>query len=141
MRLPSYAILCAYLLLHAGAICAQPPDSTGINSITDVNAKVLSGLEKQYSGLQSKINKQSSRLLSKLQRQEDKLYKKLSIQDSLKAKELFTENIQDRYKNLQSNLTKTTDKLKSFPLKEYLPGIDSVQTSLGFLTKNIHLPT
>ncbi|MFT4092590.1 MAG: hypothetical protein QM640_03035 [Niabella sp.] len=141
MRLPSYVILCACLLLHAGTVCAQLPDSTGINSITDVNAKVLSGLETQYSGLQSKINKQSSRLLSKLQRQEDKLYKKLSIRDSLKAKELFTENIQDRYKNLQSNLTKTANKLKSFPLKEYLPGIDSVQTSLGFLTKNIHLPT
>lgn len=109
--------------------------------VTDVHAKVLGGLKKQYSGLQAKVNKQSSKLLSKMQRQEAKLHKKLSATDSLKAKELFTEDIQERYNNLQSNLINKTEKLKRFPLKEYIPGIDSMQTSLNFLSKNANLPT
>lgn len=139
---PSYVILSICLLFCASLIQAQPIDST-INQlpITDVNVKVLSGLQKQYSGLQAKVNKQSSKLLSKMQRQEDKLRKKLNATDSLKAKALFTEDIQDRYKDLQSNLTNKADKLKRFPLKEYIPGIDSMQTSLNFLSKNVNLPT
>lgn len=109
--------------------------------IADVNGKVLGGLQKQYSSLQAKVNKQSLKLLSKMQRQEAKLHEKLSATDSLKAKALFTEDIQDRYKDLQSNLTNKADKLKRFPLKEYIPGIDSIQTSLNFLTKNTNFPT
>ena len=115
--------------------------SDSANAIAPVDGRVLTGLDKQYNGLQSKLNKQSSKLLSKMQRQENKLHKKLSITDSIKANELFREDIQQRYAELQGNLNETTDKLKRFPLKEYIPGIDSVQTSLSFLTKDVNLPT
>lgn len=76
-----------------------------------------------------------------MQRQENKLRKKLSVTDSVKAKELFTEDIQQRYTSLQSGLTQKTDKLKQFPLKEYVPGIDSVQTALSFIAKNTGTPS
>lgn len=106
----------------------------------DIDSKALNGLDKQYSSLQEKVDKQSARLLSGMQKQENKLYKKLSKTDSLKAKALFTDDVSKRYNDLQSNLNSTTDKLKRFPLKEYIPGADSMQTALSFLAKNGNLP-
>ena len=136
LTLLACAMLCAY------TACAQIDTlSKKVSSITDVDSKVLSNLEKQYGSLQSKLDKQSSKLLSKMQRSEEKLHKKLSGIDSLKAKEVFTDEIKQHYIDLQSKLSQTTDKYMRFPLKEYIPGLDSMQTSLSFLTKNAHLPT
>jgi hypothetical protein len=112
-----------------------------LSSATTIDSKVINGLEKQYSSLQSKLDKQSAKLLSKMRRKEDKLHAKLSDIDSIKAQEVFTDDVKQKYQNLQSNLTKTTDKLSNFPLKEYIPGLDSVETSLSFLMKNQNLPT
>jgi hypothetical protein len=102
--------------------------STAVN----VDSRVISGLQKRYSGLQSRLDRQSARLLSGMQRKEDKLYAKLNDIDSTKAKELFADDIKQKYQNLQSNVSKLTDRTNGFPLKEYIPGLDSVQTSLGF---------
>jgi hypothetical protein len=136
-----YVILCTCLLCCIGKIQAQTADSV-VNKlpVTGIDSKTLSGLEKQYTGLQSKLNKKSAKLLSSMQKKESKLNKKLGKADSLKAKALFTEDIKKQYADLQSDLTKTTEKLKRFPLKEYVPGIDSMQTALGFLSKNSMLP-
>lgn len=101
---------------------------------------MLSGLQRQYSRIQSKVNKQTTRLLSKMHRQEEALQKRLSVADSIKTEELFNEGIEQHYKDLQANLKSKTDKLKRFPLTEYIPGIDSVQTSLNFLAKSVNLP-
>ncbi|MGN6213650.1 hypothetical protein [Parafilimonas sp.] len=105
-----------------------------------MDTRMLSGLQRQYSRIQSKVNKQTTRLLSKMHRQEEALQKQLSATDSIKAKELFNEDIEQRYKDLQANLKSKTDELKQFPLTEYLPGVDSIQTSLNFLAKSVNLP-
>jgi hypothetical protein len=107
----------------------------------NVDGKVINNLQKQYSSLQSKLNKQSSKLLSKLQRKEDKLHAKLSGIDSAKIQAVFTDDVKQKYQNLRTDLTKPTDNLNNFPLKEYIPGLDSLQTSLGFLMKNPNLPS
>src|ERR1044072_3899502 len=110
-------------------------------SSANIDSKTINSLQKQYEKLQLKLHKQSAKLLSKMQRTEDKLHKNLSTKDSIKAQELFTADVKQRYTDLQNNLSTTTDKFKRFPLKEYIPGIDSVQTSLAFLMKNPNLPT
>jgi hypothetical protein len=135
-------ILLIFSILCVHTVHAQN-DSTysKLSSITDISSKTITGLQKQYSGLQSKLAKQSAKLLTKMQRKEGKLQSKLSTIDSTKAQSLFTDDVKQHYQNLQSNLSKATDKLKQFPLKEYIPGIDSVQTSLNFLLKNPNLPT
>ena len=136
LTLLACAMLCAYI-----ASAQTDTLSKKVSSITDVDSKVLGHLQKQYSSLQSKLDKQSFKLLSKMERSEEKLHKKLSGIDSLKAKEVFTDDIKQQYADLQSKLSQTTDKYKRFPLVEYIPGLDSMQTSLSFLTKNANLPT
>ena len=133
--------LCTYCMcLLAGAAFAQA--DTGYSRViaADIDSKTISGLQKKYSDLQSKVDKQSARLLSRMQAREDKLKRKLQRSDSTKAQEVFTGDVQQRYTDLQTRLTATTGTLNRFPLKEYVPGLDSVQTSLGFLLQNPNLP-
>jgi hypothetical protein len=137
------ALLFTCILLCTHRVCAQSDSILNKipSSVSDVDSKVVTGLEEQYSSLQSKLNKQSAKLLTKMQRKEDKLQSKLTAIDSIKAQQLFTDGVTKQYQDLQAGLSKTTDKFKRFPLEEYIPGIDSVQTSLSFLLKNPNLPT
>lgn len=115
---------------------------TAINStasITDVSSKAITGLQKQYNSLQERLHKQSAKLLSRLQSNEDRLRRKLQNTDSTKAEAVFTDDIQQRYATLKNKLSDTTTINERFPLKEYVPGIDSMQTSLSFLLKNPYL--
>ncbi len=129
-------ILCAY-----SAFAQNDSALSKLSSLTDIDSKTLNGLEKQYSILQSKLSNQSSKLLTKMQRKENKLQSKLTAIDSTKAQELFTDDVKQHYTDLHNTLTSTTDKLKKFPLREYVPGLDSMQTSLSFLMNNPNLPT
>ena len=132
--------LFASIILCVQVLYAQTDSAfTKLSTVTDINSKVISGLQKQYGTLQSKLDKQSAKLLAVMQRKENKLHDKLAATDSTKAKEVFTDDIKQRYADLQTRLATTTDKFNRFPLKEYLPGIDSVQTSLSFLSKNPNL--
>jgi hypothetical protein len=98
-------------------------------------------LEKKYSDLQSQVDKQSVKLLSRMQAKEDKLKRKLQGIDSSKAQKLFTTDVTQRYGDLQSKLTSLTANTTRFPLKDYVPGLDSVQTTLSFLLSNPNLPS
>lgn len=137
-----YTLLCACAFLCLQSAFAQINNDSS-KSITDINIdnKIINGLQKQYSDLQSKIDKHSAKVLAKLQRTENRLHAKLNSIDSVKAREVFTGDVQQQYSDLKNNLSQATDKFKRFPLKEYLPGIDSLQTSLSFLTKKTNLPT
>jgi hypothetical protein len=135
-------IICACLLLYAGF--AQTQTDSLLNKMSlfaDVDGRTISGLQKQYTALESKLDKQSQQLLSGMQHKEDRLHRKMAVADSLKANALFTVDIKQHYSDLESGLTKEAAKLNRFPLKEYIPGVDSMQTSLNFLLKNQNLPT
>ena len=54
--------------------------------------------------------------------------------DSTTAKQLFT-GVDAQYLQLQSKLQSPIDLKIANPLKEYLPGVDSMQTALNFLSK------
>jgi len=114
---------------------------TKTNSITAISSKAINGLQKQYGSLQERLHKQSAKLLSSMQRRENKLHRKLQSADSLKAKELFNTDVEEQYAALKNKLADSSASLKRFPLREYVPGLDSMQTSLSFLLKNKNLPT
>jgi len=60
--------------------------------------------------------------------------------DSAKAAELFSGS-QEQYQQLQSRLNAPLDKTIPNPLKEYLPGMDSLSTAMDYLEKIPGLPT
>jgi len=109
-------------------------------SATNISGKTINGLSKQYSTLEDKLNKQSAKLLKGMQKKECKLQSKLKSKDSDKAKEVFTTDVKDKYSELQSKLADKTSIIKKFPLTEYVPGLDSMQTALSFLSKSKYLP-
>ncbi|WP_153797439.1 hypothetical protein [Foetidibacter luteolus] len=65
--------------------------------------------------------------------------KKLAAKDSAKAVELFS-GTQEQYQQLQNRLQAPLDKSISYPLKEYLPGMDSLGTAMNYLEKIPGLP-
>jgi len=123
------------------AATAQPDTAfnTSFASI-DLNSETLNGLHKKYGMMQAKLDENSARLLYSMQAKENKLKRKIQHIDSSKARELFTDDVNQRYADLQTKLSATSEKLNQFPLKDYVPGLDSVQTSLAFLIQNPNLP-
>ena len=90
--------------------------------------------------MHAKLDENSAKLLCSMQAQENKLKRKIQQIDSSKAQELFTDDVSQRYADLQIKLGATSEKLNQFPLKDYIPGLDSVQTSLAFFIQNSNLP-
>ena len=91
-------------------------------------------MDTKYAQLESGIQKQSLKLLKRLLRKEAKLKQAVEGKDSTSAKQLFT-GMDAKYQELQSKLQSPIDLKIANPLKEYLPGVDSMQTALSFLTK------
>ena len=136
-----FIVACIISCVSAAALAQTDTTVNQRHSITDVSSKAISGLQKQYGNLQARLSKQSAKLLSRMQSRENKLRRKLARTDTTKAQQVFTDDVQQQYASLQTKLADTTSALKRFPLKEYVPGLDSMQTSLNFLLKNKNLPT
>jgi len=102
---------------------------TGYMGVSD---KALHFIDTKYAKLTTAVDKQTLKLVERMQRKEAKLQRKLQGIDSTKAIELFT-GTQDKYNQLQTKLQSPVTKTSN-ALKEYLPGIDSMQTSLQFLS-------
>lgn len=66
-----------------------------------------------------------------MQRKEAKLQERLQSKDSARAKALFAQT-QQQYQALAAKLKDTTITSK-FPLKQYIPGVDSMQSAMRFL--------
>jgi hypothetical protein len=137
-----YLTLLAIISLCAHVLRAQSDGGySKVMNSQNIDAETLDGLHKKYDKLQSEINKRSEKLLSSMQAKEDKLRRKLNHTDSTKAAELFNTDVKQHYSDLNNNLAATADKVNKFPLKEYVAGLDSMQTSLTFLLQNPNLPT
>ena len=128
---------CMLLLVCTGnAVIAQDaatPEKEKL-SLSNFNTKAIDGINKQYAKLQGNVEKQSQKMLERMQSKEAKLKKKVQGMDSTKAATLFNSDVQQQYTDLQNKLKGKIDSggIQS-PLKEYIPGMDSLQTSLSFL--------
>lgn len=125
----SVSILYLFLSILSLSAIAQNNDPAKA-----VSEKSLNYINSKYTKLTSAINKQYAKLLNRMQRREEKLRKALASTDSLKAAELFA-NTPSSYQQLQNTLKAPLDKTIPYPLKEYLPNLDSLNTSINFLKK------
>ncbi len=139
-------LLCGSLGTYAQLNLSNALQATGLgkeatDGIKSVSDKSLHLLQKKYDKLNTSIDKQSQKMLARMQRKERKLEKGLRRKDSTKAGEVFGD-AKSKYAALSGEMKKTFDSAQTFPLKEYLPGIDSIQTALNFLkAKGANLPT
>lgn len=128
-------LACSYYSA-AGQTDTSAGDLAGIATVSN---KTLEDLQRRYVGLETKIHNHSVKALIRMQKKETDLKRKIQITDTIKAAEIFTSGAQRQYTRLQTN-TSLSDELKDFPLREYLPGVDSIQTSLTFLLQSKGLP-
>jgi hypothetical protein len=101
-------------------------------TIESIPVKSLDYIYKKYSKLSNTIQTKSEKLLNRMQQQEAKIQKKLNDVDSSKAKELFDFS-KIKYQELQNKIENPVSKAETI-LKEYIPGLDSINTALKFLS-------
>lgn len=109
------------------------------NNVSDSVGKIVNFpfrfIELKYTHLDAQITRQSEKYLQRLAKQEEKLKRKLSKFDSKVSKNLNGGNgAQKFYGELVNKVKFNKDSLTISG--EYLPYIDSVQTSLAFLKHN-----
>lgn len=132
--------LAVLLFMSSGSYAlyaADRPDSTGngVKNIFDkLGNKELHSIEQRYGSLEQKITAYTTKSLKRLQKQEDKLRRKLASKDSLAARQLFG-SAKEKYNSLQQQLKSPADQLNNSGVREYLPKLDSLQTTLKFLDK------
>ncbi len=129
MRLTiTLCLLIVFVLSSNAQIKNRKLDLTEKQQFDFVN-KVQTNIKK----LQSKLQKSVNGGIRKLQKQEAKLIKRIAKTDSARAKQMLTES-NNRYNKFQHTLISSPNNA----WKEYLPALDSVQTSINFLgTGNI----
>ena len=141
-------ILVILTCLIPGIQCFSQSDDTATLSATDklfhaydnISNKSLRLIQNKYSKLTSAVEKQTEKMLQRMQRKEAKLRKKLENTDSVKAKALFAKT-KEKYQKLQDQLQNPVNPSISNPLKQYIPGLDSLQTATRFLSQsNINIP-
>jgi hypothetical protein len=116
-------LLCFYFsLLQAQTITEKKEGSIQLPE------KYLDKVSSQSNSLQQKLDKKTKKALAQLQKQEARMKKKLSKTDSSAAKNIFAK-ADEKYKELEQ-------RLKNPPFKQYIPGLDTVSTSLKFLQQN-----
>jgi hypothetical protein len=115
----------------AGAYTQTPTDT--LKGIV-IPANDLNRLDKEYAGLSRSIQAQSISVLQHAQQREAQLQRKLAAKDSAAAQTLFA-GVSTSYLSLQSKLLAASGSTGASTPKQYLPGVDSIQTALKFLSK------
>ncbi len=93
--------------------------------------KYLDKVSSKTNSLEQKLDKKTQKALTQLKKQEAKIQLKLSKLDSTAAKNVFASS-EYKYKELEQ-------KLKNPSFKQYIPGLDTLSTSLKFLQQNSEL--
>jgi hypothetical protein len=123
------------MLLIGFSTKAQEETST-VDKITSFPTRFLDKLNKKSGELEEKLIANSEKALERLAKQEKKMKKKLARKDSSAAEQLFG-NVDERYQQLQSKLQQPA-KLAG-RAGQYLPHLDTLKTSLNFLTQHKEL--
>lgn len=124
MRLPRIFLLVS---LWLSALVLKAQDSAKI--IQPVPEQYIKVVSQKVESIEEKLDKKSQKALDQYKKQEAKIIKKLSRLDSSAAKQLL-ETSKFRFQQLEEKL-KNPGKLS-----QYIPGLDSLSTSLNFLQAN-----
>ena len=124
------------IILHANH--AQSGVDSSINkaqaNLSSLPNKWLAKLKGKYSGVNKNMAKENARMLKRMNKQELTLQKKLATKDSVAAKAEYA-SFQKKYARIKRLMADTSlGKTKNIStLNTYLPGMDSLQTSMKFL--------
>jgi hypothetical protein len=128
-------VLSAILISSLSSRCLAQSDSSQkniIESFTNFSDKALNAINNKYSLLDRLIERQTEKMIQRMQKKEAYLEKEMLGKDSLKAKQVFF-NIQAKYQKLVLLIQSPPNASIPNPLREYIPGVDSIQTALRFL--------
>src|SRR5690606_19717804 len=100
-------------------LSAQQPDTTLDSSMVDQFILATTG---KVNAIESKLERVNMKVLKRFKRIERKIYAKLTDIDSLKARKIFKED-----------LVLIEGEGSEPKLKEYIPGLDSLKTSIMYL--------
>ncbi len=120
------------LLLSITTVMAQTEQPADTTIQLKHPEKYIDGVADKAKGIEEKLNKKSEKALTQLKKQEEKIIRQLEKIDSNAAKQL-KENATARYKELEEKLRNPGK------LQQYIPHLDSLGTSLNFLTQNSQL--
>lgn len=114
-------------------ICAEAQEgSSALDKVASFPTRFLDKLNKKSEDIEDKLISGSEKALKRLAKQEKKMKRKLARKDSAAAEQLFG-NVDERYQQLQAKLeapVKLTQRSG-----QYLPHLDTLKTSLNFLTQ------
>jgi hypothetical protein len=134
MFLKPAILLILGILTATGAIAQigplQPTDTTLFSK--NVSSQYLDKVSAKTEQLDHKLDKKSAKTLQQFQKQEAKIKRKLAKLDSLKARQVFGD-AEARYIQLEPKLQSAGS------LKQYIPSLDTLSTSLKFLQQNPQL--
>jgi hypothetical protein len=119
--------LLVFIFSHAGLHAQE--DSTA--AIQRIPSGYLDQVSSKAGKLEQQLDKKTEKALAELKKQEEKIRKKLQRKDSLIAASVFA-GAENKYKELEQRLQNTS-------LKQYIPSLDSLSTSLKFLQLNPQL--
>jgi hypothetical protein len=131
-------VLTAFACLSMHPLFAQ--DDQGVaDKVLNFPSKLFKKLDKKSKDLDQGIDKQTEIYLKKLSKQESKLRQQLYKTDSVKAARLFANDPEKQYETFiaKMNSQEATDVHSMGP--QYLPFVDSMTSSLSFLSKNTQL--
>lgn len=118
---------CFLLICLFGSCSGWSQDTTGTVPTNYINA-----IEKRTDELTKKVDQKTARYLSKFKKREEKLLRKLARKDSTKAAQLLMTSKQ-KYQQLEKTLKGEKR------LQEYIPSLDTLTSSLKFLSQNREL--
>jgi hypothetical protein len=136
MRLKFYLILLVMASLY-NKVLSQDSVSV-VDKISSFPSLFFTKVNQKTNKLEDRLTKQTGKYLQRLAKREKKLQRKLSKIDSAGAQQLFA-NSQEQYQQLTNKIKGKTGKLNEAMRGEYLPGMDSLKTSLSFLQQNNQL--
>ncbi len=114
-------------------------DSSTFLVTESIGSKGLNSISNKYIELNNTVNRQTLKVVERMKRKEEKLRAKLQSIDGTKAQQIFAESAA-KYDRFQAQLQSPIDNASN-KLKAYIPGIDSLQTTMQFLSKsNLPIP-
>jgi hypothetical protein len=130
------AILLLIGLCPSISFCQAPAIDSNALPGGGINTRTIEKLTGSYAGLNKQINTGSLQLLQRLQKKEASLKKDLQGKDSAAADQIFA-NSGNTYTQLEEKLKNpvTIDPSPIAGIRNYIPGIDSMTTAIGFLSK------
>jgi myosin heavy subunit len=129
MRLINPILIATVLFIHANVFSQ---DSAQYKNSGSVSSRYIQSVSKKTNELEQKLDKKSRKALTQLQKQEAKMKKKLAGIDSVAAKNIFS-TTEEKYKQLEERLKNPQ------VAKQFVPLLDSINTSLKFLEQNKNL--